>query len=126
MPQRLIFTAAVLKALRANTKVPEVDRKPVLKVFNPYGAATWLLSELDEDGDTLFGLCDLGQGQAELGRVSLTEIVGTEVGRYKLPLERDAYFTATHTLAVYTAAAVTAGRIVEGRRELDAAAGGAP
>jgi DUF2958 family protein len=33
------------------------DHVPVVKFFNPVGAATWLLSELDSDGDTLFGLC---------------------------------------------------------------------
>tara|TARA_R110000772_G_scaffold157849_1_gene269065 strand:- start:100 stop:261 length:162 start_codon:yes stop_codon:yes gene_type:complete len=33
------------------------DHVPVVKLFNPVGAATWLLSELDSDGDTLFGLC---------------------------------------------------------------------
>ena len=33
------------------------DHVPVVKLFNPVGAATWLLSELDSDGDTLFSLC---------------------------------------------------------------------
>ena len=33
------------------------DHAPLLKLFNPIGAATWLASELYEDGDTLFGLC---------------------------------------------------------------------
>jgi len=35
----------------------EPDAAPVVKFFNPMGAATWLLSELDADGDTVFGLC---------------------------------------------------------------------
>ena len=38
------------------------DHAPVVKLFNPLGAATWLFSELDADGDILFGLCDLGFG----------------------------------------------------------------
>lgn len=33
------------------------DHAPVVKFFSPVGAATWLFSELDEDGDSLFGLC---------------------------------------------------------------------
>ena len=43
------------------------DHAPVVKFFSPVGAATWLFSELDEDGDTLFGLCDLGFGCPEMG-----------------------------------------------------------
>lgn len=35
------------------------DPRPVVKFFNPVGAATWLATEIDEDGDTLFGLADL-------------------------------------------------------------------
>ena len=37
--------------------LPEPDPVPLLKLFNPCGAATWLASELSQDGDTLFGLC---------------------------------------------------------------------
>ncbi|AWI86976.1 hypothetical protein C0214_00505 [Methylobacterium sp. DM1] len=43
----------------------------MLKLFNPLGPATWLICELDADGDTLYGLCDLGFGEPELGYVSL-------------------------------------------------------
>ena len=43
------------------------------------GAATWLLTELDEDGDQAFGLCDLGFGCPELGYVSLTEMRAVQV-----------------------------------------------
>ena len=35
-----------------------VDHQPVVKLFTPWGAATWLLSELDPaDTDIAFGLC---------------------------------------------------------------------
>ena len=37
----------------------EPDPVPVVRFFNPLGAATWLATELDEDG-ILFGLADLG------------------------------------------------------------------
>ena len=41
----------------------EKDFWPVVKLFNPAGAATWLLTELDpEDEDVAWGLCDLGHG----------------------------------------------------------------
>jgi len=44
----------------------EPDPVPVVRFFNPLGAATWLATELDED-DILFGLADLGLGCPELG-----------------------------------------------------------
>lgn len=68
------------------------DFKPVVKLFNPCGAATWFLSELDEDGDTAFGLCDLGMGEPELGYVSLAELAEVTL-RFGLYIERDLHFT---------------------------------
>src|SRR3546814_19613001 len=56
------------------------DPCPVVKFFNPLGAATWLATELGRDGDTLFGLADLGFGCPELGYFSLSEI-RAEIGR---------------------------------------------
>lgn len=122
MPQRFIFTKAAVAALRANAKLPEDKRPPVVKVFNPYGGQTWLLSELYEDGDTLFGLCDLGQGFAELGTVSKAalESIRINMGGAKLPLERDKYFTPTHTMEAYVAAA-GGRRITEDTKLLDQA-----
>jgi len=55
--------------------------------FNPVGAATWLATELDEEGDPLFGLADLEFGFPELGSFSLSELMslplplGMSVGR---------------------------------------------
>ena len=41
----------------------ELDFFPVVKLFNPCGAATWLLTEIDpDDGTVAWGLCDLGMG----------------------------------------------------------------
>ena len=48
-------------ALRANdisrraceAKGERFDPPPVIKLFNPIGAATWLASELAEDGDAM-------------------------------------------------------------------------
>jgi hypothetical protein len=94
-------------------------------VFNPYGPATWLFTELDpEDGDTLYGLCDLGQGFPELGYASRTEIEEFRVtrGPYHLPLERDAWFTAKHPLSVYAEAARDDQGITEDTTKLDSAA----
>ena len=103
--------------------------KPVLKLFNPAGAATWLLTSMDpEDEDTMFGLCDLGMGSPELGTVSMSELAELEtrvqLGPYSMPLkiERDLYFKASHPLYVYAEAAYEAGRITEDERHLESAA----
>lgn len=85
--------------------------KPVLKLFNPCGAATWLISERDpEDDDILFGLCDLGFGCPELGSVSLSEISSVR-NRLGLGIERDQWFEADKTLAEYANEARRLGRI---------------
>jgi hypothetical protein len=86
------------------------DFRPVVKLFNPCGAATWLLSELDEDGDTAFGLCDLGMGSPELGYISLAEVAEVQLP-HGLYIERDIHFTAKKTLSEYATEARAAGRI---------------
>ena len=92
-------------------KTGKENHAPVVKYFNPMGAATWLLSELDpEDGDTAFGLCDLGFGTPELGYVSLAELRSTRLplGLY---IERDIHFSTTKGIAEYAAEARRLGRI---------------
>lgn len=90
----------------------EPDPAPVVKFFNPCGAATWLFTELDGDGDTLFGLCDLGFGCPELGTASLAEIESLTLP-FGLNIERDVHFTAIHPLSVYAEAARQHGGITE-------------
>jgi hypothetical protein len=92
---------------------------PVVKLFNPIGAGTWLASELDEDGDTLFGLADLGE--PELGCFSLAEMEALELP-FGMGIERDLPFEGALPLSVYAQAARTAGRIVLDDRLLRAAA----
>ncbi|TGT71821.1 MULTISPECIES: DUF2958 domain-containing protein [unclassified Mesorhizobium] len=99
----------------------ETDHVPVVKLFNPVGVATWLLTELDADGDTLFGLCDLGFGFPELGSVSLAELQAIK-GPIGIGIERDLDFAARFPLSVYAAAARRAGRITEAERLLRQAA----
>ncbi len=88
-----------------------VDHKPVVKFFNPVGAATWLISELDADGDTMFGLCDLGFNSPEMGSVSLRELRAVQLS-FGLKIERDLHFKADKTLTAYADEARTAGRIM--------------
>ena len=111
----LIFSKAVLTALAKNgaaSAVSERDHKPVVKIFNPTGGATWLLTESDpQNPDRLFGLCDLGLGEPELGYVSRAELESIRV-RFGLRLERDIHFTANKTLSEYANEATKAGRII--------------
>ena len=117
-----LVTPELREQLIANGKRREEDHVPVVKFFNPVGAATWLITEMDPDeNDHLFGLADLGMGFPELGSVSLSELQG-----YRSPLglgiERDLYFRPRYPLSVYTEAARSAQRIVETGPELEDAA----
>ena len=116
-----LFTKEQRNRLLDNGRKRPENPKPVVKLFDPTGASTWLFTELDEDGDTLFGLADLGFGFPELGYCSLNEIAAHR-GRFGLPIERDLYFEAKHPISVYAEAARNARRIVETGPELDAAA----
>lgn len=91
----------------------ELDFEPVVKLFNPCGAATWLLTEIDPSDETVaWGLCDLGMGLPEFGTVSLTELAEYR-GRLGLGIERDLHFTARGPISRYIDAANKADRIVE-------------
>lgn len=90
----------------------DIDPKPVVKLFTPDAGATWLITEADPaDPDHLFGLCDLGLGEPELGYFSLAEIQSVR-GKLGLPVERDLYFTARYPLSRYAKQAHQAGMIV--------------
>lgn len=116
----LLFTQHQRQRLLANGQ-NRGDHVPLVKFFSPVGAATWLLSELDQDGDTLFGLADLGFGCPELGSVSLSEIA-TMTLPFGLSIERDLHFEARFPLTVYVDAARLVGRITEDEARLEAAA----
>jgi hypothetical protein len=116
-----LLTPELHARLLGNDRQRDVDHIPVVKFFNPLGAATWLATELDEDGDTLFGLADLGFGCPELGAFSLTEMASVRLP-LGLGIERDLWFEATFPISVYAAAARTAGRIVLDEDLLQAAA----
>ena len=88
-----------------------IDFKPVVKFFNPCGAATWLITEIDPDNpDIMFGLCDLGMQCAELGDVSITEMQSIRL-RFGLKIERDYSFKARQTISEYATQADKEGRI---------------
>jgi hypothetical protein len=107
-----LLTKPLEAKLRANAKLPDNKKSmlvPVVKFFTPDAGATWLITELDDDG-RLFGLCDLGLGCAELGYVDFDELKSLR-GRLGLPVERDKWFTPNKTLAEYALESSKSGRI---------------
>ncbi|WP_439570791.1 DUF2958 domain-containing protein [Sphingomonas sp.] len=117
----ILLTPELRFALRANDinrraaaqgGKPEPDPVPVVKLFNPVGAATWLATELGEDGDTLFGLADLGFGCPELGYFSLSEIASLRLP-FGLGIERDIGFSTTASLSVWADTARRVGSILQ-------------
>ena len=87
------------------------DPPPVIKLFNPIGAATWLATEMAEDGDALFGLADLGFGCPEMGYFSLSELYAIRLP-YGLFIERDIAFESPHPLSVWAAWSRRSGSIL--------------
>ena len=115
----ILLTPELRERLLANGRRRGLDHVPVVKFFNPLGIGTWLATELDEDGDTLFGLADLGD--PELGPFSLAEMIALELP-FAMGIERDILFAGEYPLSVYALAARTVGRIVIDKRSLRAAA----
>lgn len=116
----ILLPPALRFALRANAiarhaadraGIPAPDPLPVVKLFDPLGAATWLATELAADGDTLFGLADLGFGCPELGAFSLSEIAAVRLP-YGLRIERDIGFATPHPLSAWARRARRDGSIL--------------
>ena len=98
---------------RTSEEQDRFDPFPVVKLFTPDAASTWLITEAYAEGDDLrlFGLCDPGLGDPALGYAMLSEIEDMR-GRLGLPVERDLYFRAEHRLSGYAKIARHAGMIV--------------
>ncbi|MGY2492611.1 DUF2958 domain-containing protein [Cupriavidus sp. CP313] len=87
------------------------DLLPVVRLFAPDAHATWLLAALDPaDGDTAYGLCDVGIGMPELGHVRLSDLASI-VGPLRRPILRDLYFRPTRPLSAYAQLAQLDGSI---------------
>ena len=74
IPDELL--AKLIENGRTSEERDGFDPFPVVKLFTPDGAATWLITEACPEGEDvrLFGLCDLGMGSPELGYLMLSEI----------------------------------------------------
>lgn len=90
-----------------------IDPLPVVRLFTPDAHVTWLLASLDPaDGDTAYGLIDLGIGMPALGTVKLSDLASI-VGPRKQPVMRDRYFQATRPLSEYVRLAQENGSITD-------------
>ncbi len=114
----ILLTDELRAQLLANGHKRDADPVPVVKFFNPLGAGVWLATELDADGDTLFGLADLGE--PELGYFSLEEMTSVHLP-FGFGIERDILFTGDFPLSVWTEAAREAGSIRAAERIIYAA-----
>jgi hypothetical protein len=108
---RFALRANDINRRAADVKGERFDPVPVIKLFNPLGAATWLATELGDDDDTLFGLADLGFGCPELGAFSLNEIASVRLP-FGLAIERDIAFEGRHRLSIWAAWSHRAGSIL--------------
>lgn len=90
-----------------------IDPLPVVRLFTPDAHATWLLVSLDpDDGDTAYGVIDLGISMPELGEFKLSDLECI-VGPNKQPVMRDRYFRAVRPLSEYLRLAQENGSILD-------------
>ena len=114
----ILLTPELREQLLINGRDRDADHVPVVKLFNPLGEGVWLATVLDADGDTLFGLADLGE--PELGSFSLTEMMAIRLP-LGLGIERDLLFEGVFPISAWAEAARQTGSIRSAERVLHAA-----
>ncbi|MFY8162654.1 MAG: DUF2958 domain-containing protein [Brevundimonas sp.] len=104
----------ILPSMRARLiKAWRTSGPPLVKLFVPWNAGTWLISEIDpDDPDLAFALCDLGVGSPELGYLHIPEIEAVR-GPFGLKIERDLHWSPEKgkTMEQYADEARARGRI---------------
>ncbi|MBO9421675.1 hypothetical protein FIV06_06995 [Labrenzia sp. THAF191b] len=111
----ILLTPDLRERLLANGRERDADHVPVVKFFNPFGQGVWLATELDPDGDILFGLADLGY--PELGHFSLGDLESIRLP-FGMGIERDILFQTDVPVSVWAEAARQAGSIRAAERML--------
>ncbi len=103
-----LFTKEILQKLTRNHEATmeaeggDLNHLPVVKLYDPFGGAVWLLSEYDPAYDNAFGLCDLGMGCPELGSVSMSEIRSLKNFMGHRRIERDMHWSPEgHSLSEF-------------------------
>jgi len=85
-----LITKAIQEKLDKNYQ-DQNDEDIVLKLFGGSNF-TWLLTQMEPDGDIMWGLADLGIRCVEYGTISLSEIMSVRFPPFGLTIERDMYF----------------------------------
>ncbi|WP_137387902.1 DUF2958 domain-containing protein [Rhodoligotrophos defluvii] len=111
----ILLTDTQRTQLLANGRQPNVDHVPIVKFFNPFGAGVWLATELEANGDTMFGLADIGY--PELGSWSFEELRSIRLP-FGMGIERDLLFIGDFPISVWADAARETGSIRDAERLL--------
>ena len=111
----ILLTCTQRAQLLANGRQRGADHVPVVKFVNPFGAGVWLATELDEDGDVMFGLADIGC--PELGSWSFSALESIRLP-FGMGIERALLFTGDFPISVWAEAARAAGSIRAAERGL--------
>ena len=91
-----LITKALEKKLE---KAGYYGKTAILKLFCPWGAATWVITGRDlDEPDILYGVADLGMGCVEAGTISLSELESIR-GPFGLKIERDLSFKGGQTIS---------------------------
>lgn len=114
----ILLTPDLRDRLFVNGRAPDADHVPVVKFFNPLGEGVWLSTELDPNGDPLFGLADLAE--PELGSFSFREMASARLP-LGLGIERDLLFEGIFPISAWAEAARQTGSIRAAERVLHAA-----
>jgi hypothetical protein len=117
MPTEPLVTDQQRAQLLSNGHARAVDAQadlwPVVRLFTPDAHATWLLAALNPaDGDTAWGVCDVGIGIPELGTIKLSDLA-TIVGPQQMPVRRDLHFHAVRPMSEYLRLAQANGSITD-------------
>jgi hypothetical protein len=97
-----LFTKDIDKKLFAQYSMGSnlENQMVVAKIFNPYGRGVWYLLNSDpNDPDYLWAIVNLFE--VEMGSVSRSELESILVPPYRLPLERDLYFTPVNAKVLF-------------------------
>lgn len=82
----------------------EQDFTVVCRLFDPYGSAEWVITELDPNSSLAFGWADMGVGYGEMGYFCLEEIASLTIAGERR-IEQDLYFSSHDKLSSFVAKA---------------------
>jgi hypothetical protein len=91
--RKSLFTDAMKANLLARRSAEEAI--PQYRLFLPDSECTWLVCSMEEDGDTLWVVADIGAGVVEYGTQSLEELETATSSRFKMRVERDLHWRGT-------------------------------